>query len=283
MVDSHLEDWDTQSRYVVHAYNATEHASTGCTPNMLVLGEEIIMPSDMVYGVQGLALEQPCAVMFVEALRRTLRESYALVRGELEKHANLQKIGYDTGLKDRRFKVGDLVARYSTPQSKVKILYDWEGPFEVVTVVSETTVVIRSTKGKLYKSHVARLKPWLGVTVDVEQLHRGTKQQRAVVTVPTPGRRVSIVAARRRSVRPNSKGGSVKTTTAPGVPRGTTKDMNKQRVGRPPVRLPTTKGGRKPAHVVSRGAVDLERALTATQTSAQPTRRSKRILDRRKV
>ena len=74
------------------------------------------------------------------------------MRGYLEKHTNLQKVGYDTVLKAWRFAVGDMVVRYSTPQAKEKVLYDWDGPFEVVMVVSEMTVIIRSTRGWLYKS-----------------------------------------------------------------------------------------------------------------------------------
>ena len=166
MVNTHRDDWDEQARYITHAYNATEHASTGCTPNMLVMGEDIVMPSDMVYGVQGHQLEQPCTVMFVEALRQTLRESYGVVRLNLEKSASLQKVGYDTGLRHRQFKVGDKVVRFSTPNSKIKTLYSWDGPHTVTMVISETTVVIRLLKGTLTKSHVARLRPWCGVPHD---------------------------------------------------------------------------------------------------------------------
>ena len=59
---------------------------------MLVMGEDIVMPSDVVYGVQGHQLKQPCTVMFVESLRQSLRESYGVVRDNLEKSATLQKI-----------------------------------------------------------------------------------------------------------------------------------------------------------------------------------------------
>ena len=69
LVDSHMEDWDIQSKYVVHAYNGTEHASTGCSPNMMVFGDEILMPADVIFGSVENALEVPCAVTFVEALK----------------------------------------------------------------------------------------------------------------------------------------------------------------------------------------------------------------------
>ena len=183
MVNKHRDDWDEHARYITHAYNATEHASTGCTPNMLVMGEDIVMPSDMVYGVQGHQLETPCTVMFVEALRHSLRDSYGVVRDNLEKSASLQKVGYDTGLKNRLFKVGDKVARFSTPNSKIKTLYSWDGPHTVTTVVSETTVIIRLLKGTLTKCHVAKLRPWCGVPRDDINDPSGT---RTIPTVTVP-------------------------------------------------------------------------------------------------
>ena len=62
LVDSHMEDWDVQAKYVVHAYNGTEHASTGCSPNMMVFGDEILMPADVIFGSIENPLDVPCAV-----------------------------------------------------------------------------------------------------------------------------------------------------------------------------------------------------------------------------
>ena len=38
----------------------------------------------------------------------------------------------------------------------------FDGPFEIAHVISDVTVIIRSIAGKLYKSHVDQLRPWLG-------------------------------------------------------------------------------------------------------------------------
>ena len=53
LVNSHMDDWDEQVDFVVHAYNSTVHASTNCSPNLLVFGEDIIMPADLVFWVGG--------------------------------------------------------------------------------------------------------------------------------------------------------------------------------------------------------------------------------------
>ena len=50
MVNEHQDDWDEWSEFVSHAYNGTVHASTNCSPNLLVFGEDLIMPADLVFG-----------------------------------------------------------------------------------------------------------------------------------------------------------------------------------------------------------------------------------------
>ena len=99
----------------------------------------------------------------MENLRDRLREGYDLVRQNLEKAAERQKVGYDTGLKQRRYSVGEQVVRYHTPQAAIKLAPNWDGPFTVDTVVSESTLILRSARGRLYKSNVDRIRRWYGV------------------------------------------------------------------------------------------------------------------------
>ena len=42
-------DWDDQLPFVLAAYRATMHNSTGFIPNCLVLGREVLAPIDVVY------------------------------------------------------------------------------------------------------------------------------------------------------------------------------------------------------------------------------------------
>ena len=120
------------------------------------------MPADLVYGVVGISPDTPCQVLFVESLRDSFKKSYELVRVELEKHAQWQKVGYDTNLKRRVFQLGDRVIRYHEPLANLKLVSTWDGPFTIVRIISETTVVMESLNGRLYKSNVARLRPWKG-------------------------------------------------------------------------------------------------------------------------
>jgi len=209
LVNSKQDDWDTFSQYVAHAYNCTVHASTGCTPNSLVFGSEIIMPADLVFGSVLRRKDLPCRVAFTETLRRELRESYALVRGHLKKAAIHQKVGYDTGLRERKYTVGQKVVRLKPPVHG-KISRGWDGPFEVTRVISDVTVLLKDVRGKIVAGHVDRLKPWLG--------RRPGDEEGPLVEMPLPKSlwvkknvdKAPKVAKTARKVAPAKKGKSKK-------------------------------------------------------------------------
>ena len=48
-VSDNYKDWDRQLPYVMMAYRATAHETTGFSPNMLMLGRETSTPLDLVY------------------------------------------------------------------------------------------------------------------------------------------------------------------------------------------------------------------------------------------
>ena len=162
LVNEQTDDWDMQCDFVAHAYNGTVHTATNCSPNLLVFGEDLIMPADLVFGLVGVNPEAPCTVLFVESLRDNFKNAYDLVRTSLLRNAQWQKVGYDTNLKRRRFSVGDAVIRMHEPLRRLKLVYNWDGPFTITKVISESTIIMKALSGKLYKSNVARLRPWRG-------------------------------------------------------------------------------------------------------------------------
>ena len=48
-VDEHHADWDEHLPYVMMAYRAAVHETTGTTPNKMMLGREVATPLDIVY------------------------------------------------------------------------------------------------------------------------------------------------------------------------------------------------------------------------------------------
>ena len=221
LVNSSMDDWDEQCDFVCHAYNSTVHSSTNCSPNLLVFGEDLIMPADLVFGVIGMNPEAPCQVLFVESLRDQFKYAYELVRAELQKNARWQKTGYDTGLKRRFFKVGDKVVRLHEPLSNVKLASNWDGPFVITRVVSDTTVVIRSDIGRMYKSNVARLRPWRGREESTETYGLGVQE---VLSQEGLGERTQVLPKKgpgrpRKVVKPVVKRCPTQTPTKRGKPK----------------------------------------------------------------
>ena len=221
LVNSSMDDWDEQCDFVCHAYNSTVHSSTNCSPNLLVFGEDLIMPADLVFGVIGMNPEAPCQVLFVESLRDQFKYAYELVRAELQKNARWQKTGYDTGLKRRFFKVGDKVVCLHEPLSNVKLASNWDGPFVITRVVSDTTVVIRSDIGRMYKSNVARLRPWRGREESTETYGLGVQE---VLSQEGLGERTQVLPKKgpgrpRKVVKPVVKRCPTQTPTKRGKPK----------------------------------------------------------------
>jgi hypothetical protein len=164
MVNKSRDDWDIQSAFVVHAYNTTEHAVTGYSPNYLLFAEEIVMPLDIQFGLIGGGQDDMCETVFVHAARQNLRKAYDIVASNMSKGAIRQKLGFDSrGVSMPMFNVGDKVLRFHAPLTQLgKLGGKWDGPYVVATVISENTVFLRGTKGKLFKSNVARLRRWRG-------------------------------------------------------------------------------------------------------------------------
>ena len=97
------------------AYNATEQPSTGCTPNLLCFGEELVLPVDIMFGT--LKDKRPwirsdgstCYVEYVETKRERLMAAFSAARQVLKKSVTRQERGYNIHLKSRQYQPGDWV------------------------------------------------------------------------------------------------------------------------------------------------------------------------------
>ena len=88
-------DWDARLPFAMAAYRATQHDSTGYSPNMLVLGHETRAPPDIVYGAPMESSE--CDYdRFVEQTRDRAVQAYYDVRVNLQKRAQRYKKYYMT-------------------------------------------------------------------------------------------------------------------------------------------------------------------------------------------
>ena len=164
-IDEHQRDWDSQLPFAMAAYRASRHEGTDYSPNFLVLGREVHMPMDLLYGTPDEEHESYDA--FVEERREKIVDAFTEVRNTLRRSAERNKRYYDLAVKLKTFKAGQWVCyfnlrKYRGKQMKWRRQYD--GPFLVVRVVSPLTVEIqRSVKSRPKTVHVDKLKEFMGI------------------------------------------------------------------------------------------------------------------------
>ena len=146
IIDADHRNWDRMLSTVIAAYRATVHASTGYSPNRLILNRENCMPIDLVLGkIVEEAPNYESYDEFVLDQQERLRTSYQLAREHLGAAAERRKNDYDTKVKEVSFKPGNWVYYY-VPRHRVNHSAKWTrmytGPFAVVEYLPPNDYVI---------------------------------------------------------------------------------------------------------------------------------------------
>ena len=147
---SDRSNWDELLPYLVMAYNATEQASTGCSPNLLCFGEELVMPVDLLYGSK--ADKRPWVrpdgsthyYDYVETKRHLMINAFQTARSVLRKSAVRQARGFNVHLKERQYQIGEWVLKWYKPAADRKLGRGWIGPYVVTKVISDVCYEIQA-------------------------------------------------------------------------------------------------------------------------------------------
>jgi hypothetical protein len=167
-VNENRNDWDDHLPYLTMAYRASVHDSTGCTPQLLMLGREVRMPIDIMFGPPPMEEEHyQCPVEYVEWVRRTLANTFQFAQGQSGKSAVRQKRNYDAHVRPRGYVPGQFVWRWYPPSAKGKLGKGWIGPYKVVTCPNEWHCMVQRSPTD----------PEVRVHVDLLQPHRGPQPQ----------------------------------------------------------------------------------------------------------
>jgi len=163
VIDDSQRDWDTLLPYVMAAYRASRHESTGFTPNALNLGREVRAPVDLVFGTPETPLRASYQ-SYVDELHDKMQYAYATVREQLNVVAEREKRRYDLRAKPHRFRVGDWVY-YFKPRKLVGRQDKWRrkfsGSFLIIKVVGPVNVVLqRSRRARPFCVHIDKVKPY---------------------------------------------------------------------------------------------------------------------------
>ena len=107
-------EWDELVPLILMSYRATPQASTGVTPNMMMLGRQTRLPVQAMYGTPLGPEEEETTVSeymseYMVALQGGLRAAYRHAREGLQRAALHQKHDYDGKVQRREYQAGELV------------------------------------------------------------------------------------------------------------------------------------------------------------------------------
>jgi hypothetical protein len=171
-------DWDSHLPYIVSAYNATPHATTGDTPFYLMHGRDFMLPKDWSISAPATRRRE----MDTEDRRAMIRRLHAMQRrvGEgLQASAAKMKERYDKKVKVATVEEGQLVLLKNTRKPEegqgAQLLPLWEGPFRVEKQTGPVTfsLVHLSNNSRRELVHIDRIKPYIARADEERQMEEG--------------------------------------------------------------------------------------------------------------
>ena len=120
-------DWKSHVAPLVHAYNATKHDSTGCSPFSLMFGREPRLPVDVAMGVPEEEGQEGHGRDYAMKLRDRLQRAYEIAGAYADKAGGRHKRRYDAKVREAVLAVGDRVLVKSVGhKGKHKLADVWE-------------------------------------------------------------------------------------------------------------------------------------------------------------
>ena len=101
----HVHNWPAYLPTIMSAYRMTVHSVTGITPNMAMLGREVLTPVTLIAQPPYESLKT--TVQYVTSFRDTMREAHNRIREATRSTAKTQKTYFDKFVKGSPFAVGE--------------------------------------------------------------------------------------------------------------------------------------------------------------------------------
>ena len=161
-------EWDRQLGCLAAAYRATVNESTGLTPNLVMLGREVRLPAEMMFGMtnSGAVDTYTSYGDYVWTLRERMQAAHAVTRHHLQVSATRQKEYYDLRSVLHAYKPGDLVWCLSDLKQlhiAPKLRSPYEGPYLVLKKINDLNYLIQfGNRGVPRVLHYNKLNPHHG-------------------------------------------------------------------------------------------------------------------------
>ena len=160
-IDDNHSNWDLLLPYIMMAYRAADHESTGLSPNMLMFGRNTKTPLDVIYEMPPNVKHEPTN-LWVWELQERLESVHKFVREATGSAIARQKKIHDKKLSYENFNVDDRVLVYfpvkKTGQTH-KFTSFWRGPFEVIEILTEVLLKINCGRnGTVATIHIDRVR-----------------------------------------------------------------------------------------------------------------------------
>ncbi|XP_040195045.1 uncharacterized protein LOC120928035 [Rana temporaria] len=139
------KDWEKYLPHLLFAYREVPQESTGFSPFELLYGRRVRGPLDLVRA-QWEGVEDPEGLpilSYVLELRERLRDLTDLVHENMQSAQSQQKVWYDRAARNRTFYIGQKVLVLK-PLKQNKLQASWQGPYQVVKQLCDTTYVVAS-------------------------------------------------------------------------------------------------------------------------------------------
>ena len=162
------KDWDLYLGCLAGAYRATPNESTKLTPNLLMMGREVRLPAELVFGSLGTYHNQEIASYgdYVDSLRAKMQHAHDVARKHLDSASKRSCEIYDNRVLQNKYSAGDAVwslleARKLGVNPKLEPTY--EGPFLVKKNFANVDLLLQlDSSGKERLTHHDKLKPYRG-------------------------------------------------------------------------------------------------------------------------
>ena len=154
-----------------------------------MFGHQARLPVDIIYGTGAPEGESRDVSTYVASLKRRMSEAFGIVRRNVSKHHQYQKMLYDEKVHGKPYKPGDWVWLHLSviPRGSSRKLHrPWKGPYTIVKKISDSTYRVQHLQKWKDRQvvHFNRLKS-CPKSIRLEDAEIPTDQRTSIPLAPT--------------------------------------------------------------------------------------------------